>query len=82
MSPAPVSTKNCFEALADRCVLDSDGVQIYRDGIVDLNLLLKPTKPNKKRRGNNGTFVYGFVEFCKFGGDIFRAQSNREVSID
>ena len=48
---APVKTENRFDALTDRCILDSDGVQISRDKIVELDLLLKPKKPNKKRRG-------------------------------
>ena len=44
-------TRNRFDVLADRVVLDSDGVQISRVGIVKLESLLKPTKPSEKRRG-------------------------------
>ena len=36
LSPPPVTTKNRFEALADRCIIDSGGAQISRDGIVKL----------------------------------------------
>jgi hypothetical protein len=34
LSMAPVATKNRFEALTDRVILDSEGAQIFRDGIV------------------------------------------------
>ena len=51
LSMAPVTTKNRFEALAVRVVLDSEGAQIFRDGIVSLSSLVKTKNPNKKRRG-------------------------------
>ena len=51
LAPAPVPTRNRFEALTDRVVLDSEGAQIFRDGIVSLSSLVKTKNPNKKRRG-------------------------------
>jgi hypothetical protein len=51
LAPAPVPTRNRFEALTDRFILDSDGAQISQEKIVDLKLLVKPNKPMKKRRG-------------------------------
>ena len=46
----PVPTRNRFAALSERCVLDSDGAQISQEKIVDLKLLIKPTKQSMKRR--------------------------------
>ena len=75
MAPAPVPTRNRFEALADRCILDSDGAQISREMIVDLELLIKPKNPNKKRMGESGTFSYVYIGFWHFGKIHFRALS-------
>ena len=51
LSPAPVPTKNRFEALTDRYIVDSGGAQISQEKIVDLASLIKPNKSKKKRRG-------------------------------
>ena len=51
MSPAPVHTKNRFAALEDTNIIDSNGAAIYREKIVKIESLIKPTTPMKKRRG-------------------------------
>ena len=78
MSPAPVQTKNSFEALEDTNIIDSNGAAIYREKIVKIESLSKPIKPMKKRRMKRG-FIHGYAEFDNFDGDIFGAQSKREI---
>ena len=48
MAPAATSTKNRFEALADRRALDSDGAVLDRHEDYDLQLFVKsPVKQNR-----------------------------------
>ena len=76
---APVKTKNRFDALTDRCILDSDGVQISRNKIVELDLLLKPKKPNKKRRGRRALSC-GNKSASSASGNIYSATCQIEKS--
>ena len=54
--PVPIQTKNPFQALEDRCIIDSGGAQIILERICCVDAFVKPTKPSKKRRGRRPLF--------------------------
>ena len=80
MSLAPVKIKNRFSALEETNIIDTNGATIYREKIVKIESLIKPTKPSKKRSRKRG-FIHGYVYFCHFLNYVIRPLSNREIFI-
>ena len=64
---APVKTENRFKALEDSapvvCVLDSGGAAIIREIFLNLEAFVKPTNPNKKRKGERACVFSRFIGF-------------------
>jgi hypothetical protein len=50
-APAPVKIQNRYAALEETNIIDSNGAPIFREKIVKIESLIKPTKPMKKSWG-------------------------------
>ena len=76
LSLAPTSTKSRFAALFDRHIVDSNGADLDRDGIFDLQLFVKlavhMSKPSKKRRGRRPLSCIG-TSASTASGNMFSA---------
>ena len=76
-APAPIPTMNRFQAVEDRCVIESGGAQIIQERVCCVEFIVKPTKPNKKRRGTRTLSCTATSTFKTLENYVSRALSKR-----